>query len=71
MNKQEARPPSHDDIAMFESILARLEQVEPQQTQPVSIIFHTLPRKNMNLPHGVPEGGQKQKKLLGYDTYIF
>ena len=22
-------------------------------------------------PHGVPEGGKKQKKLLGYDTYIF
>ena len=21
--------------------------------------------------HGVPEGGQKQKKLPGYDTYIF
>ena len=53
MNKQEARPPSHDDIAMFESILARLEQVEPQQTQPVSIIFHTLPRKNMNQPYSM------------------
>ena len=25
----------------------------------------------MHTGHGVPEGGQKQKKLLGYDTYIF
>ena len=24
-----------------------------------------------NVLHGVPEGGKKQKKLLGYDTYIF
>ena len=22
------------------------------------------------IAHGVPEGGKKQKKMLGYDTYI-